>query len=81
MALEVWFHRCASSFRQLLELLVAAYLTYEAGFTMWRKWERPDKKVEEEFTDALVSFVAYLYATEETLRLLWVSFRQPHAPL
>ena len=51
MALEVWFHRCASSFQQLLELSVAAYLTYEAGLTMWRKWERPDKKVEEEFTE------------------------------
>mmetsp|Transcript_63206 Transcript_63206/g.100347 ORF Transcript_63206/g.100347 Transcript_63206/m.100347 type:complete len:156 (+) Transcript_63206:23-490(+) len=69
--LEVWYHKSASSCRQIFELLVAAYLTYASAVTLWKKWTHPGKDVDEELTDAIISTIAYFYASEETLRLLW----------
>ena len=76
VGLSCWYVGKQSSFREAVELAIAAYLTYESAVTMWKHWCRPDKQVEGEVADVGLNAAIYFYASEETCFLTWQQWQQ-----
>ena len=71
IGLTVWYHYPQiSTWSERIQLAVAVYFLFDS-IQLFRKWLNPEKDIDEELLDVLISSFSYLWVLVETARM-WV---------